>query len=52
MSDKEKLKRRLPPEIRAARYAFALAIVLCLALGLYLTIEDDSATKTKLSGLG
>ena len=52
-SETAKLKKRNSSQIRAARYAFALAIVVCLAVGVYLTIEDKtSSLAVKLSGLG
>jgi hypothetical protein len=45
--------RAASASLRATRYAFALAIVLCAAVGVYLTIIDrTSSLAVKLSGLG
>lgn len=52
-SEIRKVSKRISPNTRAGRYAFALAIVVCLAVGTYLTVEDrTSSLATKLSGLG
>ena len=52
-SEIAKIKKKLSPDIRAARYALALAIVVCIAVGIYLTIADKTASlAVKLSGLG
>jgi hypothetical protein len=45
-------RRRATGDIRAARYAFALAIVICSGVGVYFTIEDPTSLRLKLSGLG
>jgi hypothetical protein len=51
--DAARIRKSLSPSVRAARYAFALAIVVCLAVGIYLTVEDESSgLAVKLSGLG
>lgn len=48
-----RVSQTVSPNVRAGRYAFALAIVVCLAVGTYLTIADrTSSLATKFSGLG
>jgi hypothetical protein len=47
------LGRTSSPSVRAARYAFALAVGMVFAVGIYLTIEDKSSSfAVKLSALG
>lgn len=48
-----RIQQNLSAGVRAGRYAFALAIVVCVAVGVYLTIADKTSSLTvKLSGLG